>query len=293
MSPKLFTAVLEGIFRQLSWNNYGLNINGERLSHLRFADDIVLFAETREQLQVMILDLERESRKVGLTMNTSKTKALTNAAEESIIINGVPIEYVKEYTYLGQKISMSDIMSKEIDTRVGNAWRCYWRLKEIMKNKEIKMSVKSKLYNTCVLPVLTYGCQTWALTKALTKKLETCQTAMERSMLNLRKSDRVRNKTIRNRTKIQNVTTRVRKLKWQWTGHMIRGIAKWNRNIVYWYPRDKKRKRGRQIRRWEDEIKATAGKTWTRKALNRAEWKKMEEAFAKAGQTDEDVNAIN
>lgn len=283
LSPKLFTAVLEGIFRELSWDHYGLNINGERLSHLRFADDIVLFAETKEHLQNMIIDLERESQKVGLTMNASKTKALTNATEEPIIINGIPIEYVKEYTYLGQQISTNDIMSKEIDTRIGNAWRCYWRLKDIMKNKEIKMSVKSKLYNTCVLPVLTYGCQTWALTKTQRKKLETCQTAMERSMLNLRKSDRIRNKVIRNRTKIQNVTTRIRKLKWQWTGHTIRGAEKWNRSIVFWYPRNRKRKPGRQIRRWEDEIKATAGKLWTRRALNRVEWKEMEEAFAKVG----------
>lgn len=60
LSPKLFTAVLEGIFRELSWDHYGLNINGERLSHLRFADDIVLFAETKEHLQNMIIDLERE-----------------------------------------------------------------------------------------------------------------------------------------------------------------------------------------------------------------------------------------
>lgn len=87
LSPKLFTAVLEEIFRKLNWDHHGLNINGERLSHLRFADDIVLFAETKEHLQVMLIDLERESRKVGLTMNASKTKALTNASEDPIIIN--------------------------------------------------------------------------------------------------------------------------------------------------------------------------------------------------------------
>lgn len=293
LSPKLFTAVLEDIFRKLDWENYGLNINGEKLSHLRFADDIILFAESKAHLQNMLLDLDKRSRIVDLTMNASKTKALTNASEDPIIINGVSIEYVKEYTYLGQQIAMTDIMSKEIDTRIGNAWKCYWRLREIMKNEEIKLSVKSKLYNTCVLPVLTYGCQTWALTKAQSKKLETCQTAMERSMLDLRKSDRVQNKTIRNRTKIQNVTTRIRKLKWQWTGHIIRGIEKWNRSIVFWYPRNRKRKRGRPIRRWEDEIKAIAGKLWTRKALNRVEWKEMEEAFAKVGQTDEVVDVIN
>ena len=40
MSPKLFTAVLEGVFQTLNWEEVGLKINGEYLSHLRFADDI-------------------------------------------------------------------------------------------------------------------------------------------------------------------------------------------------------------------------------------------------------------
>lgn len=293
LSPKLFTAVLEEILRKLKWDQYGLNINGEQLSHLRFADDIILFATTKEHLQSMIIDLERESRKVGLTMNTSKTKAMTNASEDTVIINGEPIEFVKEYTYLGQQISTTDIMSKEIDTRIGKAWKCYWGLKEVMKNTETKITVKAKLYNTCILPVLTYGCQTWALTKAQNRKLETCQTAMERSMLNIRRSDKISNKTIRKRTKIEDVTMRVRKLKWKWTGHIIRGIEKWNKNIMFWYPRNRKRKQGRQFRRWEDEIKIIAGKTWTRKALNRREWKEMEEAFAKVGQTDRVVGVTD
>ncbi|PZC78089.1 hypothetical protein B5X24_HaOG202624 [Helicoverpa armigera] len=293
LSPKLFTVVLEDIFRRLEWDHYGLNINGENLTHLRFADDIIILARSKDQLQYMITDLDRESRKVGLTMNTSKTKAMTNALEDTILLNAEPVEFVKEYTYLGQQISVTDIMTKEIDTRIGNAWKRYWGFKEIMKNTEIKTYVKTKLYNTCILPVLTYGCETWALTKALYKKLETCQTAMQRSMLNIRKSDRIRNTTIRRRMKIENVTTRIRKLKWKWSGHIVRGNDKWNKNIISWYPRDKKRNRGRQYRRWDDEIKSIAGNIWTRRAQNRAEWKKMEEAFAKVGQTDQVVGVIN
>ena len=59
---------------------------------------------------------------------------------------------------------------------------------------------------------------------------------------------------------------------------------------MFWYPRDRKRKRGRQFRRWADEIKSLAGKTCTRTASNRAEWKNLEEAFAKVGQKDEVID---
>ena len=51
ISPKLFTAALESIFRQLTWETRGLKIDGEFLSHLRFADDILICAHTPHELQ--------------------------------------------------------------------------------------------------------------------------------------------------------------------------------------------------------------------------------------------------
>ena len=57
ISPKLFTSCLEGIFRELDWERKGLNINGEYLNHLRFANDIILISETAEDLQEMVSDL--------------------------------------------------------------------------------------------------------------------------------------------------------------------------------------------------------------------------------------------
>ncbi|CAK1603556.1 unnamed protein product [Parnassius mnemosyne] len=46
ISLKLFTAALEDVFKLLNWKGYGININGEYITHLRFADDIVLIAES-------------------------------------------------------------------------------------------------------------------------------------------------------------------------------------------------------------------------------------------------------
>lgn len=62
---KLFTACLERVFRKLDWENTVLRTNGEYLSHLRFADDILLLSESAEHLQKM-LELQSESVAVGL-----------------------------------------------------------------------------------------------------------------------------------------------------------------------------------------------------------------------------------
>ena len=51
ISPKLFTATLESIFIWLNWENKGVKIYGEFIYNLRFADDIFLCTETRQELQ--------------------------------------------------------------------------------------------------------------------------------------------------------------------------------------------------------------------------------------------------
>ena len=54
VSPKLFTATLESIFRRLNWENKGMKIDGELLTNLRFAVHIVLCTEAPQELQHML-----------------------------------------------------------------------------------------------------------------------------------------------------------------------------------------------------------------------------------------------
>ncbi|MFH4984705.1 hypothetical protein AB6A40_011414, partial [Gnathostoma spinigerum] len=56
ISPKLFAACLESVFRKISWRG-GINIDGEVLTHLRFADDIVILANDTQTAQEMLLQL--------------------------------------------------------------------------------------------------------------------------------------------------------------------------------------------------------------------------------------------
>ena len=55
ISPKLFTSILESVFKKLDWSEMGININGRYLSYLRYADDIVLMAVDLDQAQVVSL----------------------------------------------------------------------------------------------------------------------------------------------------------------------------------------------------------------------------------------------
>ena len=67
-------------------------MDGEHLTHLRFADDILLLSHTRQELEKMIRELSEESRKAGLKMNITKTKVMMSSRfkEHKITVRGRP-----------------------------------------------------------------------------------------------------------------------------------------------------------------------------------------------------------
>ena len=66
------------MFKTLHWKGRGINIDGKFFSHLRFADDIVIVAETVQDLQYMLSTLAESSARIGLRMKLDKTKIMFN-----------------------------------------------------------------------------------------------------------------------------------------------------------------------------------------------------------------------
>ena len=74
ISPKLFTATPESIFRKIDWEEKGMNIDGENLINLRFAYDTSNTSENAEEWQQMRTDLNRESIDYALRWTRQKLK---------------------------------------------------------------------------------------------------------------------------------------------------------------------------------------------------------------------------
>ena len=283
ISPKLFTASLEDIFKKLDWENRGVSIHGKKLNNLRFADDVALIGESVQQIEMSLNELASESRKVGLKINMEKTKVLRNKHTDSYAVkmDGNEIEEVESYIYLGQKISLKEGgMSSEIDRRIYAGWRVYNENKFLFESN-IPNSLKRKLHNQCIVPAMTYGCETWSMTKMMERKLAATQRKMERSMLGVKWDDMKTNEWIRSQTKVKDILETVKERKWKWAGHVARMKDKrWTVEITDWRPMDGKRGRGRPRKRWRDEIDWYWGSVaWKEKAQNRAEWKLHAEAF--------------
>lgn len=281
MSPKLFISILESIIITLNWEKIGLYINGKFLSHLRFADDLVLLSETSSQLQTMLDSLNAASKQVGLEMNLSKTMVMTNSSNRTrILVDNEILKYTEKYIYLGKQVGFNRKRNElEVERRAQNTWNKYWSLSEIFKSN-MPVNIKTKLMTSCLLPCLTYACQTWKYTTKIKNKIITCQRGIERSMLNIKKMQKIRHTSIRKITKAKDALNYAKKLKWKWAGHVARlEDERWTSRVTKWKGPDGKRLKGRPLTRWADDITNIAGPCWTQTAQDRDKWSSLEEAF--------------
>ena len=159
ISPKLFTATLESIFRRLNWENKGVKIDGEFLSNFRFADDVYLCTETPQELQQMLQELSGESMRMGHKMNIAKTKVMV-VDNTPINVNNVLIENGQGYVYLGQHYSLKEKnQDKEMQRRIIAGWAAYTKHRDMFKSN-LAICLKVQVYNSCVLPAMKYCTET-------------------------------------------------------------------------------------------------------------------------------------
>ena len=78
----------------------GINIAGRNINNLRYADDIILMAESKEELKSLLMKMKEESEKVGLKLNIQKTKIMASGPITSWQIDGETVETVTDY-FLG------------------------------------------------------------------------------------------------------------------------------------------------------------------------------------------------
>ena len=90
---------------------------------------------------------------------------MTNSQPTAIKVESAELQYVEDYTYLGQLIGFKNNMDKELKRRIALAWKTFWALKFILLDKKLNRKIKIKALESCIFPSLLYDCQTWNLTK--------------------------------------------------------------------------------------------------------------------------------
>ena len=116
LSPCLFDLCTEYIKRNagLAEAQAGIKIAGRNINNLRYADDTILMAESKEELKSLSMKVKEEGEKAGLKLSVQKTKIMASSPITSWQIDGETVETVADFILGGSKITTDGDCSHEI-----------------------------------------------------------------------------------------------------------------------------------------------------------------------------------
>ena len=94
----------------------GIKIARRNINNLRYADNTTLMAESEEELKSFLMKVKQESGKAGLKLNIQKTKIMAFGHITSWQIDGETMETVRDFIFLGSKITTDGDCTHEIMT---------------------------------------------------------------------------------------------------------------------------------------------------------------------------------
>ena len=204
-----------------------------------------------------------------------------NGIHREIKVKGQKLGTVISFKYLGAVVS-DDGSKPEVLSRIEQATAALTKLKPIWRDDNISLGSKVKLMRSLAFSLFLYACESWTLTAELEKRTQAFEMRCYRRQLNISFKDHVTNEEVRRKIQAaigeyDELLTLVKKRKLRWFVHVSNvsrssGLAK---TILQGTVKGK-RKRGRQKKRWKDNIKEWTGMDFassTRAAENRTRWK--------------------
>ena len=129
-------------------------------------------AESEEELKSLLMKVKEESGKVGLKLSIQKTKIMASSPITSRQIDGETMETVRDFIFLGSKITVDGDCSHEIKRRFHLGRKVMTNLDSILKSRDITLPTKVRLVKAMVFPVVMYGCESWTIKKAECQRID-------------------------------------------------------------------------------------------------------------------------
>ena len=194
ISPILFNAVLESAMRK--WKrkllaSHGLVIAGEKITNIRYADDLMLYARSLQDLKDMTELLITELGAMGLQLNASKTKILTTASGSRpmhVELAGDSVEILSgrsKHKYLGKTL-VGDLRHRaevELGHRLQVTWAKFHKHRHVLTNKHVALKLRLKFFDSALSPTVLFGLATLPLSKSQLQRLDVTQRKMLRTIV--------------------------------------------------------------------------------------------------------------
>lgn len=260
VSPTLFKIYISQALQR--WKKkcrpMGIDIGDIHLYTLQFADDQVIVANDRDDLEYMARKLQQEYEIWGLELNTHKTKYLPIGSTQQTNIkleNNEEVEVCTEYSYLGVIFDSSGSDTNEIRKRITQAKKAIGSLNSVFWSREIGKGRKYNIYNSMIKSNLLYGAETWRITEENKRRLETVEMDVFRRSLGISRLQKIRNEEIRRQMGVNGtLTTDIETKQLTWYGHVQRmNNERLPKKVMEWIPAYR-RKRGRPKKTWKEGV---------------------------------------
>ena len=123
-------------------------------------------AQNKEELKSLAMKVKQESEKAGLKLNIQKTKIMSSGPFTSWQIDGETMETVRDFIFLGCKITADGDCSHEIKRHLFLERKAVTNLNCMLKSRDITLLTKVCIVKALVFPVVMYGCESWTIKKA-------------------------------------------------------------------------------------------------------------------------------
>jgi len=148
LSTVLFNLVLKAALLKRDLRG---NISTRTKQLCAYVDDVVTIARTQKALKETFITLHKEAEKLGLTINTNKTKykqvtRKTNIIKQDIEVAGKSYEALNQFIYLGSQINSKNLIKEEIRLRIEVGNRSLFANKKLLKNKDLNAASKLQIY---------------------------------------------------------------------------------------------------------------------------------------------------
>ena len=157
---------------ELDEEQAGIKTGGRNINNLRYADDTTLMAESKEELKNLLMKVKKESEKAGLKLNIQKTKNMASGPIISWQIDGLTMETVTDFLFLGSKITAGGDCSHEIKRCLLLGRKAMTNVDRILKIRGITLLTKVHLVKAMVFPVGMYGSESWTIKKAECQRID-------------------------------------------------------------------------------------------------------------------------
>ena len=149
-----------------------IKITGESINNLRYADDTIFMAESKEELKNILMKVKEESEKVDLKLNIQKTKIMASSPISSWQIDGKTMETVRGFILGGPQITADDDCSQEIKRCLLLGRKAMTNQDSILKSRDVTLLTKVCIVKAMFFPVIMYGCENWTIKKGEHQKID-------------------------------------------------------------------------------------------------------------------------